>query len=60
MTLQEAIEIVGGYVYEEKPCPVGLFDDACRLLIGAGKLVEDLRVGVPRHIIRLLPGETKE
>ncbi|MBA7581394.1 hypothetical protein ES708_23296 [subsurface metagenome] len=37
MTIDEAIELLGGYVYEEKPCPVGLFDEAEKLGIEALK-----------------------
>ena len=60
MTLEEAIKIVGGYVYEEKPCPVGLFDAACRLLIEAGKHLSKCRKEPCWLAEFLLPGETKE
>lgn len=60
ITIDEAIEHLSGYVYEEKPCLVGLFDEATRLGIEALKRFRDFRptkYPIPKM---LLPGETKE
>lgn len=60
MILQEAIKITQSLLdapYD--PWDEGM-EQALKLLIEAGKLVEGLREGVPRRTIRLLPGETKE
>ena len=37
MKLEKAIEILSDYVYEDKPCPIGLYDEATRLSIEALK-----------------------
>ncbi|MBA7581278.1 hypothetical protein ES708_23180 [subsurface metagenome] len=60
MTIDEAIELLGGYVYEEKPCPVGLFDEATRLGIEALKAVSNYRLCGPLDLFKKLPGETEE
>lgn len=60
MTIDQAIEILGGYVYEEKPCPVGLFDEATRLGIEALKYTKMTRTTQEFHRDTLLPGETNE
>ena len=59
MTIDEAIELLGGYVYEEKPCPVGLFDEATRLGIEALKWVKRYRPDNKTDRWSLLLGETK-
>lgn len=59
MTLDEAIEILGGYVYEEKPCPVGLFDDATKLGIEALKRFKQWRFVKSHLASERLPGETE-
>ncbi len=60
MNIKEAIEILGGYVYEEKPCPVGLFDEATRLGIEALKHINhNRRVDNHPDQAKLL-GETNE
>jgi len=60
MTLAEAIEIVKDYnssTFETSYVP---FSKALQLVIEAGKLVEVLRAGLPRNVVKLLPGETRE
>jgi len=60
MTIDEAIEILSGYVYEEKPCPVGLFDEATRLGIEALKRVKSEYDPDHQNMRRPLSGETQE
>jgi len=60
MRLQEAIEIATDFCRQESALLGDEFAQTIALVIEAGKLVEGLRAGVPRHIIRLLPGETEE
>ena len=60
MTLQEAIRIETIHNDHNPDITDPERWEAHRLLIEASKLVESFRVGVPRHVIRLLPGETKE
>jgi len=60
MRIEEAIELLGGYVYEDKPCPVGLFDEATRLGIEALKRFKEIRADPCAYNVCMLPGETKE
>ena len=60
MTLTEAIDVGERYFNLHHNVPRAEVDEAARLFIEAGQLVESLRVGVPRHIVRLLPGESRE
>lgn len=60
MTIDEAIELLSGYVYEEKPCPVGLYDEATRLGIEALKRCKEAKKKAYFTTRTLLPGETKD
>ena len=60
MTIDEAIELLSGYVYEEKPCPVGLYDEATRLGLEALKREKERRPPYGTRYHWLLPGETKD
>ena len=57
MTIDEAIEILSDYVYEDKPCAVGDYDEATRLGIEA---LKDYLESSSYSIGILLPGETRE
>lgn len=59
MNIEEAIELLGGYVYEEKPCPVGLFDEAVRLGVKALTLLENPTDPRLIYARKLLLGEIK-
>jgi len=59
MNLEKAIEIVDLKVKGCNPYLSGDLDDACRLLIEAGKIIEAYRLDNDLDPGQLLPGETK-
>jgi len=60
MKVSEAIELLDGYVYEEKPCPVGLVVEAIRLGIEALKRHRNRDYLTYNELHQGLPGETPE
>ena len=59
MTIDDAIEILGGYIYEEKPCEVGRFDEATKLGIEALKRIREHRAEFGNIPTIKLQGETR-
>ena len=60
ITIDEAIELLSAYIYEDKSIPVQDFDDATKLGIEALKKVKGVREGKEWVGINLLPGETEK
>lgn len=60
MKIEKAIEILSEYVYEDKPCPVGLYDKATRLSIEALKAIAHFRSLYMPGICPKLPSETDD